>query len=285
MTWSHTLLRNGEFYLDAGCMFGLIPRVVWTRWLEPDDKNRMQLQQNALLLEADGKLVLIETGIGDKLSDKELKMYSCSRRAVHDSLQEIGCDPKDISAVVLTHLHFDHAGGLTRRGRNEDDMPELVFPNAEIIVQRQEWEDAIAGRSTMNKTYLPSHLTPEVAERVRLIEGEQEVLPNLTVFPTPGHTWGQQSVKFTGASSNGTNGRTVCFVSDVMPTHYHARPTTNLAYDVEPYTSMLSRIALLEKATSEKWILLPNHDPAASPFYEAVADPEKPREWELKGHG
>ena len=285
MTWSHTLLRNGEFSLDAGCMFGLIPRVVWTRWLEPDDKNRMQLQQNALLLEADGKLVLIECGIGDKLSDKELKMYACSRRAVHDSLHEIDCDPKDISAVVLTHLHFDHAGGLTRAGRNEDDTPELVFPNAEIIVQRQECEDAIAGRSTLNKTYLPSHLTQEVADRVRLIEGEQEVLPNLTVFPTPGHTWGQQSVRFTAASSNGTNGRTVCFVSDVMPTHYHARPTTNLAYDVEPYTSMLSRIALLEKATSEKWILLPNHDPAANPLYECTVDPDKPRQWDLKSHG
>ncbi|MCA9292424.1 MAG: MBL fold metallo-hydrolase [Phycisphaerales bacterium] len=279
MAWSHTLLRNGTFWLDAGCMFGLTPRVVWTRWLEPDGKNRTELQQNALLLEGEGKLVVVECGIGDKTGEKERKIYTQQERAIHDSLREVNCDPKDIDAVIVTHLHFDHAGGLTRKG--PDDKPVLTFPNAEIIVQRQEWDDAIANRSTMNKTYLREHLTPEVAERVRLIEGEAAVFedhPDLRVFPTPGHTWGQQSVRFEDAKR-----RVRCFVADVMPTHYHCKATTNLAYDVEPYTSMLERTKLLDRAAAEGWAILPNHEPNENPWYGVVSYEDKgSRAWALE---
>ncbi len=276
MTWSYTLLRNGAFKLDAGCMFGIIPRVVWTRWLEPDEQNRMPLQQNALLLESEGRRVLVEAGIGDKFDADQRALYAMEERAVHDALDEAGCNPADVDTVVLTHLHFDHAGGITRRGRAEGDPARLTFPNAEIFVQRQEWEDAIANRSTMHKTYLRDHLTDEVAERVHLVDGEQEILPGLTVIPAPGHTWGQQSVRIRVAG-----GETLCFVSDVMPTSLHARPTCNLAYDVEPYTSMLSRIALMEDAITGGWLLLPNHDPAERPIFRAEADPDKPRSWWL----
>lgn len=263
MAWSHTLLRNGSFFLDAGCMFGLIPRVIWTRWLVPDDKNRMELHQNALLLEADGTLVVIECGIGDKTAEKERAIYTQQERTILDALHEVDCDPKDVDAIILTHLHFDHAGGLTRRG--EGGKPTLTFPNAEIVVQKREWDDAIANRSTMNKTYLRDHLTPEVAERVRLVEGEIAPFaehPDLRVFPTPGHTWGQQSVRFEDARR-----RTRCFVADVMPTHYHCKATTNLAYDVEPYTSMLERAKLLDRAAAEGWAILPNHEPNANPWF------------------
>lgn len=276
MSWTHTLLRNGTFSLDAGCMFGLIPRVIWTRWLTPDDQNRMVLQQNSLLLEQDGHKVLIEVGIGAKLSDKEQQMYSAERRSILDSLKEVGCDPADINTVILTHLHFDHAGGLTHHDPEAPEGIALSFPNANIIVQKKEWEDAIANRSTMNKTYLRSHLTEAVAKQTKLVEGEVEVLPNLWVFPTPGHTWGQQSVRFHDSS-----GGVRCFVSDVMPTHLHASATTNLAYDVEPYTSMVARMELLKKASDEGWVLLPNHDPSPNPFFVCKSRPEKPGAFDL----
>ena len=248
-------------------MFGIIPRVVWMKWFPAsgdgaiDAANRMPLQQNGLLLESGGRLVVVEVGIGDKFGAKEAAMYSQAcrpdgrPRAVHDALAEHGARPEDVNAVIVTHLHFDHAGGLTRLDPAHPDRPRLTFPNAEIFVQRREIEDALAGRSTMNKTYLPGHLTPEVRERFRPVDGEREVLAGITVFPTPGHTWGQQCVRFADRK-----GRTVCFVNDVMPTARHARPTTNLSYDVEPYTSMLERAKLLERAERERWTLVLDHE-------------------------
>lgn len=276
MEWTWQLLRNGTFWLDAGSMFGIIPRVVWTRWLTPDDRNRMPLQQNSLLLESNGKLVLIEAGVGDKFGAKERDIYTLEDRAVHDALEEINCDPAEIDAVILTHLHFDHAGGITRKSNGNGNGPALTFPNAELIVQRREWEDAIANKSTMHKTYLRDHLTPEVAERVRLIDGEAEVLPGIRVVPMPGHTWGQQAVVFDTPGTEGPH----CFVPDVMPTKYHGRATSNLAYDVEPYTSMESRIALFERAAKEGWLLTLVHE-HGEPHFRVALDAEGGGEWSL----
>jgi glyoxylase-like metal-dependent hydrolase (beta-lactamase superfamily II) len=276
MGYTCRLLRNGGFKLDAGAMFGLIPRVVWTRWLEPDAENRMPLQQNCLLLEGHGRRVIVEVGIGDKFGAKEREMYAMEERSVHDALREAACDPDDVDAVIVTHLHFDHAGGLTRWHSDNGDRTMLTFPNAEIITQRREWEDAIANKSTMHKTYLSTHLTDQVAEHARLVDGEMEVLPGLRVLPCPGHTWGQQAVLI-----DDDKGRTVCFVPDVMPTRLHARPTCNMAYDVEPYTSMLERTKLLERASDEGWVLVLDHEPG-HPAFTARVDPEKPGSYVLE---
>ncbi len=296
MPYTVHLLKNGSFKLDAGSMFGLIPKTVWQDWLDTDEHNRMTIHQNSLLLEGHGNLVLIEAGIGGKVTDRERRIYALddTHRPVHKSVRDAGFDPDDVTHVVLTHLHFDHAGGITRwNGDHHDDASHsttLAFPNATIIVQEREWKDAVANKSTMTKTYLKDHLTPEVAEKLQLVpedgEDEVEVLPDLCVFRTPGHTWGQQSIRFqvndTGPSvPPNLAGRTVSFVADVMPTRWHARPTTNLAYDVEPYTSMLARSALVDRARSERWVVMPNHDPADHPFYEVGIDPENPKRWSL----
>lgn len=250
-------------------MFGLIPRVVWMKWFAPgviDDANRMPLQSNSLLLESAGRLVLVEVGIGDKMSPKEHLMYAQEMqssgpgvgepRSIHHALHEVNVRPEDISIVIVTHLHFDHAGGVTRLGPSRDpEKPVLTFPNATIVAQRREWEDAIAGKSTMNKTYLPNHLNPEVRERLELVEGEAEILPGLRVIPVPGHTWGQQIIVAQAAKGP------IAFLNDVMPTALHCRPTTNLSYDVEPYTSMLERAKVLDRAVREGWRVVLDHEP------------------------
>ncbi len=258
--WSWKLLRAGAFKLDAGAMFGLVPKPLWSRLVEPDERNRMPLNTNCLLLERDGHIALIETGIGDKSSDKQRDIFAIERRSILDALHEADCDPKDISTVLVTHLHFDHAGGLTRlphpgEQAHADTGAVSTFPNAEIVVQRQEWEDALANKSTMHSTYLREHLAP-IEEQVRVVEGAEEPLLGVEVRTLPGHTWGQQ-----GVFIEDERGRTVVFCGDLMPTRHHAGLTYNMAYDMLPYENMLQKRAFLDEAVRDGWLIVLDHEP------------------------
>lgn len=313
-----TLLRAGMFRLDAGSMFGLIPKVVWSRTVPTDDRNRVTLQHNCLLLEriddvpqgwksalgtGDApKLVLLETGTGDKLDDKSRDLFAMESRSVQDALHQVGCRAEDIGGVVVSHLHFDHAGGLTRLARpgetadwqgpassfgasRPDHGVKLTFANAKVFAQKREWLDAQDARSVMTRTYFADHLEPvHRAGRMVLVDSlapyapgivpgrtempsiplearMTEVLPGVRVFRVPGHTWGQQATLFTD-----DKGREIVFTPDVMPTAWHSGQAYSLAYDVEPYTSMLSRTWLLSEAADRGWILMANHEPS-HPFF------------------
>lgn len=280
-------------------MFGIVPKALWAKAAPPDEKNRIRLQTNALLLERDGQIVVVEVGNGDKFGQKERDIYAMDDRSILTALHEVDCRPEDVDLVIVTHLHFDHAGGLTRLPRaGEPDRPAITFPNASIVSQRQEWEDAIANHSSMTRTYLREHLTGEVAERLRLIDSKvplacpapgqapeaspagsgsffdfAEVLPGIDVFRVPGHTWGQQAVRV-----RGLKGETVVFTPDVMPTIHHLGGPYNMAYDVEPYVSGLMRHRYLDAAASEGWILAIDHEPD-TPLVRVRPDPGKPGVW------
>jgi glyoxylase-like metal-dependent hydrolase (beta-lactamase superfamily II) len=294
------LLRAGGFRLDGGSMFGLVPRSVWSRSVSTDDKGRIAVHHNCLLLErrggeGTGKLIVIETGTGDKLDDKSRDLFQLDSRNIETALHEAGCRPLDIDHVFVSHLHFDHAGGLTRlcragekpdwsgpaggmAGARPDHVVKRTFPNARVVVQRREWEDALANRSVMTRTYFLDHLEP-VRDHLRLVDApwpftpgvtpdraelplltlEQrcvEVLPGVRVFRAPGHTWGQQAVMFCDAK-----GRTVVFTPDVLPTAAHLGAAYSLAYDVEPYTSMVTKHWLLSHAADLGWLLVLDHEP------------------------
>jgi glyoxylase-like metal-dependent hydrolase (beta-lactamase superfamily II) len=266
MTWNWTLLRAGAFRLDGGSMFGVVPRSLWSRAVAPDADNRIPLQTNCLLLESDGRKVLVETGYGDKWADRERGFFDMERRTVLDALAERGVAPEAIDHVIVTHLHFDHAAGLTRIG--ESGEPIVAFPNAEVIVQRTEWDDALANKSTMTRTYLRDHLDP-IADRVRLVAGEAQVLPGIRVFPMVGHTWGQQAVRFEDEAG------TICFPGDVMPTANHAGLAWNMAYDMLPFTNSASKRALLKQALQEGWRIVIDHEPGDA-VVRVVEHPEKP---------
>jgi glyoxylase-like metal-dependent hydrolase (beta-lactamase superfamily II) len=291
--YSWRLLRAGEFRLDGGSMFGLVPRVVWSKSVPVDERGRITVQHNCLLLERSGpgegpRLILIETGSGDKLDAKSRDIFALGDRTIEVALQEAGCRPEDVAAVAVTHLHFDHAGGLTRlcRGGEAPDWRDgpngaavkLTFPNARVFSQAREWSDALANRSVMTRTYFRDHLEP-VRNQLSLVDSPRpfsaghipdrdetplatvglrrtEIVPGLWVFLVPGHTWGQQAVMFTD-----TKGRTVVFTPDVMPTAAHVGAAYSMGYDVEPYTSMVSRRWLLEEAAAGKWLLVLDHEP------------------------
>lgn len=251
--WSWQILRAGALHLDGGGMFGVVPKSLWSRMTEPDAKNRIPLQTNCVLLDDGSRRVLVETGFGDKWSDKERGFYDLERRTVLDALAEVGVDPGSINHVVLSHLHFDHAAGLTRL---VDRAPAPCFPNARVHVQRTEWDDAIANKSVMNRTYLRSHLDP-VVDRVDLLDGAAEVLPGLFVEPAPGHTWGHQVVRWSDTEGP------LCFAGDVIPTVNHVAPAFSMGYDVEPYTNMLTRVDLVRRAAEEGWRFVLDHEPGA----------------------
>ncbi len=303
-----TLLRAGEFRLDGGSMFGLIPRSVWMRQVTPDERGRITVQHNCLLLERvdnpasppGPRLILLEVGTGDKLDEASRDLFAMQPRSILDALHERDCRPADIGGVVVSHLHFDHAGGLTRRpgagetpdwtgaasgfaARRADHGVKRTFPNARIAVQRREWHDALANRSVMTRTYFADHLQP-IADHLLLVDAcppfapgltpdrdalpavpqlarEIEVFPGVYVFLTPGHTWGQQATRFTDE-----RGQEVVFVPDVMPTAAHVGQAYSLAYDVEPYTSMVSRGWLLEEAVTRGWTLVLDHEPGHPVF-------------------
>ena len=290
--YSWQALRAGPLKLDGGGMFGVIPRVVWSRAIAPDDRNRITLAHNCLLLtrtDEAGKThrVLIESGSGDKLDPKMRDIFGLTDYTIVEALRDAGCACDQIDHVIVSHLHFDHAGGLTRRSRAGDGI-ELTFPNAQIIAQKQEWHDALANNSVMTRTYYRDHLDP-IRDRVKLIESpppseaighpeknaipktsvdqrSSRVLPGIDVFLVPGHTWGQQAIRFVDEQN-----RTIVFTPDVMPTIYHVGAAYNLAFDVEPYTSTLTRRWFLDEATRGNWLLYLDHEPG-NPFCRVRAD-------------
>lgn len=304
-----TLLRAGAFRLDGGSMFGCVPRVVWSRQVKADERGRIGVQHNCLLLEradepARGpggasalpapKIILIETGTGNKLDAASRDLFAMEERSILDALHEGDCRPEDVGGVIVSHLHFDHAGGLTRlcragespdwtgpascfAGARGEHGVKRTFPGAVVVTQARELADALANRSVMTRTYFADHVQA-MAPHLRAVDSprpfapglvldrdadplasvdvrQTEVFPGVFVFLVPGHTWGQQAVRFTD-----DRGRTVVFTPDVMPTAAHAGPAYSLGYDVEPYTSMVSRRWLLAEAAAGGWTLVLDHE-------------------------
>jgi glyoxylase-like metal-dependent hydrolase (beta-lactamase superfamily II) len=277
-------------------MFGVVPKVVWARNVPADGRGRMEVAHNCLLLERVGEagpdagpqIVLVEAGSGDKMDAKMKAIFGLSDRTVADAARDAGVRPEDVGAAVVSHLHFDHCGGLTRRPRDGEAGIQLSFPRAEVIVQRREWDDATANNSTMTRTYLRENLEP-LAPRLRLADSPPPfpagyhprrdepppgplvgrttpVLPGIDVFLVPGHTWGQQAIRFTD-----DRGRAVVFPADLIPTVNHVGAAYNMAYDVEPYTSTVTRRWFLDEAARGDWLLVLDHEPG-NPCQRVRAD-------------
>ena len=248
------VLSDGTFALDGGAMFGVVPRVVWERTDPPDALNRVRLGLNVALIESGGRRVLVDTGLGDKWTDKQVRMYAIDRAAtLLDGLRARGLGPDDIDVVVNTHLHFDHAGGNTRRAGGRV-VP--TFPRARYVVQRGEWEDATHAHERSRASYLEENFVP-VAEAGQLeaVDGEVEIVPGVRVVPVGGHTAHHQMAIVQGG------GRTVVIPTDLLPTTSHLPLPFVMGYDLFPVATLEAKRRLLSRAAEEGGDVLFYHDP------------------------
>jgi glyoxylase-like metal-dependent hydrolase (beta-lactamase superfamily II) len=261
----HTL-EGGLQRLDGGAMFGVVPRTLWKAKIEPDDRNRIPLAMRCLLVEHDDGLVLIDTGLGNKEGAKFLDVYGVENQGLEgatqleDALASAGFLPRDVKWVINTHLHFDHAGGNTTMDPDLENDPRRhvrpTFPNATYMVQRGELDFARQTNERTRASYLPHNFEPvAAAHRWRLLEGDSEVLPGISVRVTPGHVPYHQAVVLHHG------GETAVFVADLFPTVAHLPLPWIMGYDVEPLRTLESKRALLAEAVAGSWRLIFEHDP------------------------
>ncbi|MFW6039935.1 MAG: MBL fold metallo-hydrolase [Gemmatimonadota bacterium] len=253
-----TTIDAGSLWLDGGAMFGVVPKPLWSRRTSVDERNRIPLAMRCLLVETADQRVLIDTGVGSKETDKFLDIYRVdnagSPTRLEDSLRAVGVGPDEIDVVLSTHLHFDHAGGNTRR--TADGAIEAAFPNAEYVVRREEWEFAHLDNERIKASYLPDNFDPLEREgRIRFLETDGEVVPGITVVRTPGHTPGHQSVLI------GRGERKLLYLADLVPTTAHLPLPWIMGYDVEPLVTLESKRRELGRAVEQGWTLAFEHDP------------------------
>lgn len=258
-------VSDGTFRLDGGAMFGVVPRNIWERANAPDEKNRVLLGLNPLLIQAGGKNILVDTGIGDKGDDKFNALYAVDKREdLASSLGALGLTPDDIDVVICTHLHFDHAGGNTKK---ESGGFRPAFPRARYIVQRGEWEAATNPNERTRASYRPEDFLPLMdAGQLELIEGDGEIVKGVAVFRTSGHNRDIQLVSIR------SEGKTAVFLGDIIPTTTHLRLPYIMGYDLFPLDTLKAKKEILTQAAHEKWLLIFEHDPKAKMGYINLND-------------
>ena len=253
-----TTIDAGCLWLDGGAMFGVVPKPLWERRSEPDERNRIPLAMRCLLVETADARVLIDTGVGAKETEKFSGIYRVenagSPTRLEDSLRAAGVEPDSIDIVLSTHLHFDHAGGNTLR--TADGIVTAAFSNAEYYIRRSEWDFAHLDNERVRASYMLDNFDPLASEdRIRWVDGDREIVPGVFVLGSPGHTPGHQSVLIGQGESR------MLYLADLVPTAAHLPLPWIMGYDVEPLVTLESKRRILAQAIAEGWTLAFEHDP------------------------
>ena len=242
-------LNAGLQRLDGGAMFGVVPKPLWEKKSQPDDRNRITLVMRPLLVDTGDELVLIDTGAGNKEDEKFRGIYG-----LEDAIRDAGYRPSDVTLVINTHLHFDHAGGDTVGQPDGAIVP--AFPGVRHWVQRKEWEFANLQNERVRASYLTRNFVPvEEAGLFERAEGATSPVPGIRLLPTPGHTPGHQSIWIE------SDGESALYLADLIPTRAHLPLPWIMGYDVEPLVTLETKRQVLERVARERTLLVFEHDP------------------------
>jgi glyoxylase-like metal-dependent hydrolase (beta-lactamase superfamily II) len=285
-----SVISDGTYPLDGGAFFGVVPKVMWSRKVAADERNYVTAGLNSLLIRTErphtGKqTVLVETGMGNKLSDRMIKFYRQPAQLLAN-LAAAGVSPEDVDIVINTHLHFDHCGWNTVRDKNGKIVP--TFPRAKYYAPEGEWQYARKPSERDAISYLPENYDPLVESgQMTLLKGGEEIVPGISVQTFPGHTAHMLAVIVNGdvrkiTPANGTDGKgttsvvpldapgrrasapegtTACYISDLIPTTAHIDITWGMAFDLYPLQTIESKKQYYARAIPEKWLTVFTHDP------------------------
>ena len=248
------VVSAGTMAMDGGLMFGVVPRVMWEKFKRPDERNRVRLGLNVMLIRTPEASILVDTGCGEALPPKLSEIHSFrGRYQLREALQELGIGFDDIDIVIPTHLHFDHAGGMTTE---ENGRMAPSFPNARYLVQKREYQEWKNTNERTRGGYRAVYTDViEDAGLLDLLDGEHEVVSGVGCIPTPGHTEGHQSVLVDSG-----NDRRVIFLGDVAPTRHNIPLPWTTSNDVLPLIQLETKRSLWKKAVDNGWELVFPHE-------------------------
>jgi glyoxylase-like metal-dependent hydrolase (beta-lactamase superfamily II) len=290
-----TVVSDGTYPLDGGAFFGVVPKIMWSRKVLADERNYVQAGLNSLLIRTGKQTVLVETGMGNKLSERMVKFYGQPAKLLAN-LAALGVAPDDIDIVINTHLHFDHCGWNTLRGKDGKIFP--TFPRAKYYAPEGEWQYARRPSERDAISYIPENYDPLVQSgQMRLLKGGEEIVPGISVKTFPGHTAHMQAVIVNGHPTNSASrkgaasavpigtgfekaglpaappaaqkengalapeGEIACYISDLIATTAHIDITWGMSFDLYPLQVIESRKEYYAKAIPEKWLTVFTHDP------------------------
>lgn len=248
------VISDGTFKMDAGALFGVVPKQLWQRKVKVDRRNRVQMGLNCLLIRSNGYNILVDTGIGKKEPDKVKDIYGVASGKLLKGLKDHGIGLKDIDMVILSHLHFDHVGGCTRF--NSKEQVVCTFPNAKYMVQRKDWDEATHPNERNSAAYHPDDFEPLLnSKQLELLDGDTEVERGVNAVLTGGHSAGHQIILA------GTGRRKAVMMGDLIATTNHLPLPYIAAFDLFPMDSLQKKKELLAEAEEKGWLLIFSHDP------------------------
>ncbi|MDQ5966064.1 MAG: fold metallo-hydrolase [Cyanobacteriota bacterium erpe_2018_sw_39hr_WHONDRS-SW48-000098_B_bin.30] len=247
------VIRESTLRLDGGAMFGVVPKTLWAKTSEVDGENRVLMSCNLLLIDTGSRKILVETGMGDRWTDKERERYDLRTIKAPDMvLGDLGLRAEQIDYVIISHLHFDHVGGAVRL---VDGKLVPTYPNAKYIVQKGEWDFAFKANARAKASYRPDDFVPLMDHgQIQFVDGDSEIVPGVHVRITGGHTSHHQVVYFHSGDAKGV------YFADILPTRAHLSPPWVMGYDHYPLASCDIKSEWLARAVKENLLVVFDHE-------------------------